>query len=63
MPGNVHPRIVQLSVVLYTLDGRYITNIMEGGTCEVRAVIKKIESKKIKRNLAMNQPFYGFILF
>lgn len=66
MPGNVHPRIIQLSVVLDTLDGRYITNIMEGGTCalcEVRAVIKKIKSKKIKRNLAMNQPFYGFILF
>lgn len=58
MSRNVHPRIVQLSVVLDTLDGRYITNIMEGGTCEVRAVIKKI-----KRNLAMNQPFYGFILF
>ena len=29
MPGNVHPRIVQLSVVLYTLDGRYITDIMK----------------------------------
>lgn len=29
MSGNVHPRIVQLSVVLDALDSRYITNIME----------------------------------